>query len=617
MQVLELTRDPRVSIQRIADLVQNDPALTTKVLRTVNSSYYGLATPCPSISRAMSLLGLNTVKSIVLGFSLVETTKAVGLDGRFDLENYWRRAVYGAAAARAVALSVRALDPEEAFVGSLLQDIGMLAAFAALKHEYTDALHEGPSDHDQVIEHEQLRLGFDHAKVGRQLAEKWRLPEQIQECIAHHHKAERSLAHHRTLVQVVALGGMAASALHPRQSPSKVGQFIVAARNWFKFESSRSRELLELTARGAAELTKTLDLKTGEKPDLAAILGMANEQMVEAQEEMQREAVELKQKNEELAKKTVTDGLTGAFNRAHFDATLRQQAAKCKGANQPISVVFLDADKFKSVNDTHGHQAGDAVLMELTKRLREVADRVGTLCRYGGEEFVLVLPQVGLDRAARVGEILRQTVCKTPFDLAGYEIAGLKLAVTISVGVASCEPGTATAEWTPEQLTQAADECVYAAKQAGRNRVRQYGMATTNATGAIWNIAVVDDDKFVCRLLQKSFAGRSEFRCTFFENAEEALAAVTTTSPSQRPHLVLTDLNLPGMSGIELTRALRERAECAGIRIVVMSGDSEPETLEKMRYAGADMCMDKLELSGNFAASAQMLSSLLSRARAA
>lgn len=617
MQVLELTRDPNVSIQKIADLVQNDPALTTKVLRTVNSSYYGLATPCPSISRAMSLLGLNTVKSIVLGFSLVETTKAVGLDARFDLESYWRRSVYGAASARAIALTMRALDPEEAFVGSLLQDIGMLAAFAALKQEYTDVLAEGPADHDQVLEHEQLKLGFDHARVGRQLAEKWRLPEQIQECIAHHHKADRSVAHHRTLVQVVSLGGMAASALNPRRDPQKLGQFVVVARKWFGIEAARARELLEQTAKGAADLTKTLDLKTGDKPDLASILGMANEQMAEAQEEMQREAVELKQKNDELAKKTITDGLTGAFNRAHFDATLRAQAAKCKGANQPISVVFLDADKFKSVNDTHGHQAGDAVLMELTKRLREVADRVGTLCRYGGEEFVLVLPQVGLDRAARVGEILRQTVCKTTFDLSAYDIAGLSLPVTISVGVASCEPGTATADWTPEQLTQAADECVYAAKQAGRNRVRQYGMATTNAKGAMWNVVVVDDDKFVCRLLQKNFSTRPEFRCTFFDNAEEAMAALTSTTPSQRPHLLLTDLNLPGMSGIELTKSLRGRAECASLRIVVMSGDSEPSTLEKMRFAGADMCMDKLELSGNFAAMAQTLGSLLSRTRAA
>src|SRR5262245_29063791 len=96
MRVLELTRDPGTSINKIAQVVQNDPALTAKVLKTVNSSYYGLAQPCPSIARAMGILGLNTVKAIVLGFSLVDTTKRAGPDDRFDLAAYWRRAVYGA-----------------------------------------------------------------------------------------------------------------------------------------------------------------------------------------------------------------------------------------------------------------------------------------------------------------------------------------------------------------------------------------------------------------------------------------------------------------------------------------------------------------------------------------
>ena len=94
-QVLELTRSPKVSMQDIAQTVVMDPALATKVLRTVNSSYYALAQPCPSLPRAMSMLGMSTVKSIVLGFSLVEMTKGVaGGAQAFDLQAYWRRAMY-------------------------------------------------------------------------------------------------------------------------------------------------------------------------------------------------------------------------------------------------------------------------------------------------------------------------------------------------------------------------------------------------------------------------------------------------------------------------------------------------------------------------------------------
>ncbi len=101
LKVLELTRDPNVSIARIATAVQNDPAITARVLRTVNSSYYALATPCPSIGRAMSLLGLNTVKSVVLSFSLVDTARRVSLDDQFDLESFWRRGIFSAVASRA------------------------------------------------------------------------------------------------------------------------------------------------------------------------------------------------------------------------------------------------------------------------------------------------------------------------------------------------------------------------------------------------------------------------------------------------------------------------------------------------------------------------------------
>jgi len=107
VRVLELTRDPNVSITALAQAVAADPALAVKVLKTVNSSYYGLSAPCPSIPRALNLLGLNTVKAIVLSFSLVDCTKTAGLDERFDIGAFWRRAVHCAAAARALAARSR------------------------------------------------------------------------------------------------------------------------------------------------------------------------------------------------------------------------------------------------------------------------------------------------------------------------------------------------------------------------------------------------------------------------------------------------------------------------------------------------------------------------------
>src|SRR5262249_444658 len=148
IKLLGLMRQRSFSVDKIAQLIQNDPALTSKVLRTVNSSYYGLSRPCPNITRAVTFLGINTVKSLTLGLSLIGLGRSAGLG--FDLSLYWRRAVYGAAAARLIAKISNTYDPDEAFVAALLQDVGVLACFAALGAEYSALFAKSSKDHDDL-----------------------------------------------------------------------------------------------------------------------------------------------------------------------------------------------------------------------------------------------------------------------------------------------------------------------------------------------------------------------------------------------------------------------------------------------------------------------------------
>lgn len=610
IKVLELTRDPQVSIARIAQTVQNDPALTTKVLRTVNSSFYGLSTPCPNVSRAMSLLGLNTVKSIVLSFSLVDMTKALGAGEAFDLTAYWRRAVYSAAAARVLAVATRKADPDDAFVGALLQDVGMLASFAALRGEYAKVASGIGGDHDELCGHERKALGFDHAKVGGQLAERWKLPAELVDCISHHHQGDSAPSRSESLVRLVALGGFAAGALTLADPKPKLGAFIVGARKWFGIDAAQSREMIESAAKGAAELTKVLDLTTGTKPDVATILMEANEQMAAAQEAAAQEQAALQRKNEELTKRATTDGLTGLHNRASYDREVHTAMKRCKSAGQPISVVFLDADKFKSVNDQFGHQAGDAVLIETAKRLKEVTERIGTMCRYGGEEFVLVLPGVDLEKARKVGELLRQAIERRPFDLEEYDISGVVLQRTISVGVATCDPNAPSAAWTPEHLTHHADEAVYAAKQAGRNCVRWKLADGTLAVvegapvAAPVRVLIVDDDPFSIRIIEAMMRPRREFVVTSATSREEALAIFEAGKVFE---LVLMDHHLGSVSGVEVIAEAKAKGLSPGASFVLMSGRASPEATAAAREAGASSFVDKLDFSANAAASLDRL----------
>ena len=156
-----------------------------------------------------------------------------------------------------------------------------------------------------------------------------------------------------------------------------------------------------------------------------------------------------------------TDALTGQPNRRALDALLEQQLALARSVGRPFSVLLLDIDHFKLVNDTHGHGAGDDTLRAFAQRVREHLRQGDTCARYGGEEFVVVLPGTTLVAALEVAERLRQGVAEASL------MSVPLVRTTVSIGAAQYLPGE-----TVEQLLARADTAVYAAKRGGRNQVR-------------------------------------------------------------------------------------------------------------------------------------------------
>ena len=180
---------------------------------------------------------------------------------------------------------------------------------------------------------------------------------------------------------------------------------------------------------------------------------------------IRRSNLALEQRKDLLARTEragLRDGLTGAFNRRWFDHRAPQVVAQAQGAGDPVSVVLIDIDHFKKINDTYGHPAGDAVLVEVSKQLRQRFRRNDEVARYGGEEFVVLLPGVGAEAAGRAAERVRQALALTgvPVD------QGRVVRFTVSAGVAALQPDDSVSA-----LISRADAALYLAKAQGRDRV--------------------------------------------------------------------------------------------------------------------------------------------------
>ncbi|TNE60741.1 MAG: diguanylate cyclase, partial [Alphaproteobacteria bacterium] len=158
-----------------------------------------------------------------------------------------------------------------------------------------------------------------------------------------------------------------------------------------------------------------------------------------------------------------TDAVTGLYNRHYLTSHLDTRLAAAHKAGKPLSVLMMDIDHFKKVNDTYGHAVGDLVLKEFANRIAKNVRGVDLAARYGGEEFVVMMPETPTDWAFMIGDRLRQEVAENPFEVG---LPSGPLTITVSIGVATSDPSQ-----SPSQLLEAADKALYDAKAGGRNRV--------------------------------------------------------------------------------------------------------------------------------------------------
>jgi len=197
-----------------------------------------------------------------------------------------------------------------------------------------------------------------------------------------------------------------------------------------------------------------------EAPKLEWSVSEALSEMLEGPAQALDNALKLR-RSEALS---VTDDLTQLYNSRYLNQVLRREAKRASRSGRPLSLLFLDLDGFKGINDTHGHQAGSRALVEAAVVIRRCARETDVVARFGGDEFALILPDTGSEGAAAVGERVRERLSAHPF----LEGSGLRLNLTASVGVATLPDVAASAE----ELVRAADMAMYQVKDSGKNGVR-------------------------------------------------------------------------------------------------------------------------------------------------
>lgn len=184
---------------------------------------------------------------------------------------------------------------------------------------------------------------------------------------------------------------------------------------------------------------------------------------VRTQVRRKRYAESLRNNVEQAIEMAVVDALTGLHNRRYFDMHLSSLLDQAAQESKPLSLLVLDIDFFKKINDTYGHDAGDEILRALAGRMRRAVRSVDLVCRLGGEEFVIVMPETAIDVAGRVAERVRRAVEAEPFNVKDGQMA---VPVTVSIGIA--DRGS---DANPDFIYKSADKALYESKSTGRNKV--------------------------------------------------------------------------------------------------------------------------------------------------
>lgn len=466
--VLEIIRradEPDVAMSDIAELIEGDVAIAVQVLRMANSALYSPSREITTISRALSSLGLRTIKLLALTTSLrsliPQQSEAI------DLGDIRHRMVVTASMARRAALLVHPQQRDEAFVAGLLTGIGPVVLATEAPGAAREVL--GTSEVWPDAAREQAVLGFTTDDVTVHLISHWGLPGLFSDAIAHRHESGQFDAdaddNLRTLLH---LGTLTDPILTDRGAKPNVDLLRSTMSSLAEMTEEDVDQWLIESEEAVADTASMLQFRIPEEKAYADLVLEASQRLVSLQDSLDQQLFEteesvdeLAKRNDELETQASTDSLTQLPNRRAFD---RRLALVLERPLPGLGLLVVDLDHFKAVNDTHGHSVGDDVLRMIGATLQRQTRGDDFAARFGGEEFMMLIPETTREKLFVIAERLRVSIGDLEVPLPD----GTTISVTASVGGAMA---TDVADISSARsLIEAADAQLYEAKQGGRDR---------------------------------------------------------------------------------------------------------------------------------------------------
>jgi len=561
IKILQAMQRETPNIAEISEVISADGPLSAKVLRVVNSPFYGLSKKITSVHQAIVYLGLNAVKNLALSFSLLRGF-APKRKGAFDYVQFSKDSLVGAVAAKSLTEKINRRHGENAFFLGLLQNIGMLIMVESMPDEYEKVIGEAGSIGRPLHEIEKNLLGINHMEVGEFVTHSWGLPTTFNVPIGFHHCPERLACPLDDIEQLTRILHLSSLYIDLFKSSdlnagyAEIEKHIQAYKLTSVVDKS---DFAEEVAEGVKSIFPIFDLQIDEKKHIE-IIEAARSELADLSSELLNQVHSQACCLDQLRQQVGLDSMTQLYNHERFMEILYQEISRAARYKTPLSIIMADVDHFKSINDFFGHQAGDHALKCVSAQLKKLLRDSDHIARYGGEEFAIVLPMTPLKDTLLTAERLRKSIesQKIIYD-------ERSISVTMSFGIASFENNR---EIDVEGFIKMADEALYDAKNTGRNKCCPYKNQNPNQAPSL-TVLVIDDEEVVLVTVTKMLE-RLGYDVMAAKSGREAVDFLHHNQ--NKIDMVIMDMVMPDINPDQILSAIRDRH--TGTKVLLSSGYS-------------------------------------------